>query len=208
MGGDPLFGHQKGILNPPGFVGWTDYLEEQMLAGLLTQVLSIAPKDDGAMWLGTGRSLVHFDGISTFVPNMSQESLDNLNRLRVESMTYDADGGLYLGTDFGLYYLANPNSVLAEVPLEFAGGHGKTIEWVAMDQAGWLWIHFAQDRDVARWHPKTNKVERYLDNVDAVFTFIDNKGDVWIGTDGEGLFHINLASATSSITPQLKMVLG
>ena len=184
-------GIKKVFLNPPRFQGWTNILSNQMLSGLFSQIISMAQKPNGEMWLGTGRSLVNFDGISKFTPQMSQENLDNLNRLRIDSMTYDNNEGLYLGTDFGLYYLATSSSDLEEIALDWAGGLNNTVEWVAHDAEGWLWLNLAKYRHVVRWNPKTNEVQRYLDEVDAEFTFIDNQNNAWVGTQGEGLFRID-----------------
>ena len=183
-------GVKKIHLNPPVFQGWSNYLQEQMLAGLFSQVLSLVPKPNGEMWLGTGRSIVHFDGVDNFVPNMSKENLDGLNRLRVKTMDYDDQGGLYLGTDFGIYYLAAGTSELEQIALEWAGGNDKTIELMQHDK-GWLWVSLVKTRNIARWNPSTDQVQYFLEDVDAEFSFIDTQGNTWVGTNGEGLFWIN-----------------
>lgn len=183
-------GIKKVFLKPSRFQGWTDILSDQMLSGLFSQIISMAQKPNGEMWLGTGRSLVNFDGIGKFTPQMSEENLNNLNRLRIDSMSYDDNNGLYLGTDFGLYYLATPSSNLEEISLDWAGGLNNTVEWVEYDAEGWLWLILAKYRHVIRWNPKTNDVQHYLDEVDAEFTFVDKQNHAWVGTQGEGLFKI------------------
>ncbi|MDO6569258.1 response regulator [Alteromonas sp. 1_MG-2023] len=183
-------GIKKVFLKPSRFQGWTDILSDQMLSGLFSQIISLAQKPNGEMWLGTGRSLVNFDGIDKFTPQMSEENLNNLNRLRIDSMSYDDNNGLYLGTDFGLYYLATPSSNLEEISLDWAGGLNNTVEWVEYDAEGWLWLILAKYRHVIRWNPKTNDVQHYLDEVDAEFTFVDKQNNAWVGTQGEGLFKI------------------
>lgn len=191
-------GIKKVFLKPPHFQGWTDILSREMLSGLFSQIISMVQKPNGEMWLGTGRSLVNFDGTSKFTPHMSQQSLDKLNRLRIDSMSYDNNNGLYLGTDFGLYYLATPTSNLEEVSLDWAGGLNNTVEWVEVDADGWLWLNLAKYRHVVRWNPKTKEVQSFLDEVDAEFTFVDKQNNAWVGTQGEGLFKIH--SSTHSVT--------
>lgn len=187
-------GVKKVHLTPPVFQGWSNYLQDQMLAGLFSQVLSLVPKPNGEMWLGTGRSIVHFDGTDTFVPNMSKENLDNLNRLRVKSMDYDNLGGLYLGTDFGIYYLAPAEKEIKPVMLDWAGGNDKTIELLEADKQGRLWLSLTKTRNIARWDPVSDQVRFFLSDVDAEFSFTDNRGHTWVGTNGEGLFWIDADS--------------
>ena len=184
-------GVKKIHLQPSAFKGWSNYLQDQMLSGLFSQVLSLVPKPNGEMWLGTGRSIVHFDGIDSFVPNMSKENLDNLNRLRIKNMDYDHLGGLYLGTDFGIYYLAKSESQIVQNGLDWAGGNDKTIELLEVDEKGRLWLSLTKTRNIARWNPVTGGVRFFLSDVDAEFTFTDSLGNTWVGTDGEGLFWIN-----------------
>ncbi len=184
-------GVKKIHLNPPAFKAWSNYLSEQKLAGLFSQVMSIIPKQDGGMWLGTGRSLVHFDGKNTFVPNMSKQNLDALNRLRIKNMGYDNDGGLYMGTNFGSYYLAQGSTNIRQMELDWAQGNDKTIEFLTHDDQGWLWYTLTKAKKIARWNPKTKQVNYYLNNVDSEFAFMDQQGFVWVGTSGDGLFKID-----------------
>ncbi|REL25359.1 response regulator [Thalassotalea euphylliae] len=184
-------GVKKIHLQPPNFDGWTNFLPEQMLAGLFSQVHSIAPKPDGALWLGTGRSIVHFDGKGAFIPNLPQASLDSLLRLRVNTLKYDNIGGLYLGTNFGIFYLAESATSPVEVELAWAGENSNTLELLDYDQQGWLWLDQVKDRNVVRWNPATDQLQYFLQDVDAEFTFVDSQGHAWVGTNGEGLFWID-----------------
>ena len=183
-------GVKKVYFRPHAFRGWTDILSDQPLAGLFSQVISMSPAENGGIWLGTGRSLVHFDGNEKFVPHMSQESLSRLNRLRVNSIKTSREGVVYLATDFGLYKISDSNGTVEQQELDWAQNNNATIEWLSIDKDGWFWLNLAGNNHLTRWEPSTNQIQTFLSDVDIEFSFIDSEGNVWVGTHGDGLFKI------------------
>lgn len=191
-------GIKKVYFRPDVFKGWTDILSDLPLAGLFSQVISMSPAEGGGIWLGTGRSLVHFDGSGNFVPRMSRESLSKLNRLRINSIETSREGVVYLATDFGLYKINNSNAPVERLKLDWAQSNNVTIEWLSIDKDGCFWLNLAGGSHLTRWNPITNEVQTFLSGIDIEFSFIDSENNVWVGTHGDGLFKI--AYQTQNIT--------
>jgi two-component system sensor histidine kinase/response regulator len=187
----------KVFQDDPGFTGWKDYLLKEKLSGLFSQVFSIAERADGKLWLGTGRGLVSFDGNNTFIPHLSKTSLGQLKRLRVRSIAKVANEAIYIGTDAGIFYLDSPDSELELIQLDWLKNNAQSLKSLSTDQQNRLWLVFSAERKVTRWDPSTDQVKHYLHDVDPVFTFVDQQAEVWVGTEGEGLFKINPADNNS-----------
>lgn len=178
---------------PSPFKGWRDFLQGIRLSGLLNQVVSLAPKNDNDIWLGTGRSLVTFDGDGDFTPQMSAENLFNLNRLRVLSIDSDARYGTWLATDNGLYRLTEDELAIDRIALPWLEGR-QALDWLTLADDGDLWLILAGGQNVVRWDRTSETPKFYLEHVDPSFIFQDTSGDVWIGTSGDGLYRIDLVS--------------
>jgi len=180
----------KVFQDAPGFHAWKNYLQKEKLAGLFSQVMSMAERPDGKIWLGTGRGLVTFDGDNSFIPHLSKAYLGQLLRLRVHSIAKAKNDSIYIGTDAGVFYLDSPDGELERIHMDWLQNNGQALDSLTLDQQGRLWLVFASGRQVTRWDPITNQVRHYLHDVDPVFTFVDQQGEVWVGTAGEGLFKI------------------
>ena len=175
---------------PLGFFAWKNYLQKEKLAGLFGQVMSLAERPDGQLWLGTGRGLVTFDEKNSFTPHLSPESLEQLLRLRVRSIAQTKHDAIYIGTDAGIFFLESPEEELERVTTDWLQNSSQAIDSLTLDLQGRLWLVLASARNVTRWDPRTNDVKHYLQDVDPEFTFVDQQGEIWIGTSGEGLFKI------------------
>lgn len=73
-------------------------------------------------------------------------------------MIYDNNEGLYLGIDFGFYYLVIFFSDLEEIVLDWVGGLNNMVEWVVYDVEGWLWLNLVKYCYVVCWNFKMNEV--------------------------------------------------
>ncbi|MCO7188331.1 response regulator [Pseudoalteromonas sp. XMcav2-N-2] len=176
--------------HPPAFKAWHHFLAGQQLSGLFNQVLSMAQAIEGGVWLGTGRGLVHFDGHGQFTPFASPEELTGDYRLRVHHLNRDGEGQLYAGTNFGLFMVDELNRTLT--PFMPAGvREGSPVDYINFDAQGWLWLIIAGERRVTRWHPPSGEVQYFLPNTDPTFVLFDSDDQVWIGSDGDGLFRLS-----------------
>lgn len=174
----------------PPFKGWRDFLQDVRLSGLLNQVVSLYPKESGGIWMGTGRSLVAFDGVDTFTPHMREELLFSLNRLRILNMDGNAAFGTFLATDNGLYRISDDESRIDRIEQPWAQGR-QSLDWLTLSASGELWMIPAGAQNVVRWDRASATAKTYLDSVDSNFTFEDSSGVIWVGTSGDGLYRID-----------------
>lgn len=176
------------------FTAWHNYLTEYPLSGLFSQVLSVAPRQQGGIWLGTGKGLVAFDQHQQFTPLVTAENPLGLTRFRVKTIATLPDGRLLMGTDSGLFELHQQQS--QPVPLDWWPEANHSIEALSTDRQGNLWLVMSRGSGVTRWSLASNEVQHYLQDIDALeidpaFTIEDySDGSVWVGTEGQGLFRL------------------
>ncbi len=176
---------------PPAFQAWRGFLQDEHLTGLFSQIISLAETQDGQLWLGTGRSIVKFDRDSQFSANMSRENLDLLRRLRIHTIAPDIDGNFYLATDNGLYWFHSGVEVLQEVPLQWLGQGGRSLDWLSVDTNNNLWLVQSSRPGLTFWDNTEKKAEHLLESSDINFTFVDQAGFVWAGSNGDGLYRVD-----------------
>lgn len=173
----------------PAFTSWSNYLTEYPLAGLFSQVLSIAPRAEGGIWLGTGKGLVAFDQ-QQFSPLSGHENPLGLTRFRIKTIATLPDGRLFMGTDSGLFELEQDQSL--PVPLGWWQDSNHSIESLSTDRQGNLWVTMSIGTGVTRWSMATNEVKHYLRDIEPAFTIEDSDdGSIWVGTEGQGLFRLD-----------------
>ncbi|WP_052262760.1 response regulator [Pseudoalteromonas luteoviolacea] len=184
-------GVQKVFPNPPAFISWQNFLNDQLLSGLFNQVLTIEGAKHGGVWLGTGRGLVHFDGKSKFTPFADAQTLQGNYRLRVHSMARDQAGMLFAATSFGLYRVDEEAKSLSLVALPWLEDARRSVEHISFDRQGYIWVVLSGRSGLTRLDIETNQVEHFLNEQDLEFTFHDSEGMIWAGTDGEGVFRLD-----------------
>ncbi|MCF2856727.1 response regulator [Pseudoalteromonas sp. SMS1] len=190
-------GVQKVFPNPPAFMSWQDYLQDELLSGLFNQVLTAEQARPGGVWLGTGRGLVHFDGKNTFAPFADAETLQGNYRLRIHSMARDDKGQLFAGTSFGLYEVDEYNKKLELVTLSWLPDSRRSVEHVSFDSAGDMWLVLSGRDGMVRWDRRSGEKQNYVPQQDLEFVFHDSEGQVWAGTDGEGVFRVDPSTGQS-----------
>jgi len=177
---------------PPAFKGWRSFLQHISLSGLLNQVQYIHPNRDGGIWLGTGRSLVTFDGTNKFTPHMSEENLRNLLRLKVLNILTTEQGTSWLSTDNGLYQLSGDQKNINRIEIPWLPKDSQAIDWVEVSQSGDIWLIPSSTSHITRWSPDNTEAENFLSGIDPTFLFLDKQNHLWVGSSGDGLFAIEL----------------
>lgn len=185
--------------NATPFEGWRNILAEYPLSGLFNQVVSLHQENTGEIWLGTGRSLVKFDGAGQFAPHMNTASLNNLNRLRVLNFAQSQSGETYLATDNGLYQWQGDMSRIERIVIPQLQPGRQSLDWVTvssdtLSSDNEFWLLLSGDDRIVRWSPVNNSLRYYLDNVDPAFIFQTQPDEIWVGTVGDGLFNIKTTS--------------
>ncbi len=184
-------GVMKVFPRAPAFQGWSDYLNELPLSGLYSQVQSMVTKPDGSLWLGTGKGLVSFDGKQQFSPLTSDSFPGQFTQFRIKSMAYDSAGVLYINTDSGLYSLEPQQQQIKALPMDWMKLQGDGIEALTVDKDDKLWLVLSSTNQLLRWDPKNNTTDYFLQDMDPVFSFVDQQNEVWVATAGDGTYRIS-----------------
>ncbi|MBI5009161.1 MAG: hypothetical protein HZB98_05840, partial [Bacteroidia bacterium] len=165
--------------------------------------LSMLNDNSGAMWVGThgGLSLIHQDKrqISHFIPDTANlKSADNSIRL----IRKDKKGNIWLLTDWNIFRLDHDTHIfrkfatdtlpLHSIEVAFTEDKDKFIE----DNNGYIWIAtnkglFQYNYDSDQWkkiYPSANAAGNINPRVNCIKA--DNNGDLWFGTEYDGLFRI------------------
>ncbi|MBE1299371.1 MAG: response regulator [Alteromonadaceae bacterium] len=179
-------GVKKVFTKPQAFRAYREILADQSLAGLFSQTISLAERAQGGIWLGTGRSIVAFDG-EQFTSKLTQEELESFARLRILGVTQTNDKDYYLATDNGLYFFDTKNETVIRQTLPWLDNQGRIVSWVSIDQMERLWIVRPSVKNIAIWDTRRNQVSYLLDGIEPSFSYVDAQNRIWIGTTDEGL---------------------
>ncbi|TMP45011.1 hypothetical protein CWB96_19365 [Pseudoalteromonas citrea] len=182
--------------HPPAFTSHKNYLQDYLLSGLFNQVLSMASASKGGVWLGTGRGLVHFDGQSDFKPFATREALTGSYRLRVHSLARSKNGHLYAGTNYGLYRVDEAQNKLIQLPLFWLKNQRQSVEQISFDNEGYAWLVISGSDQVIQWDLETMDYSVHMANIDPSVVLSDSQNNIWVGTEGDGVYQLNLEDKT------------
>ncbi len=154
---------------------------------------------EGRLWIGTVGGLSRFDGNSFHSFTTDQ----GLPHDAVFAVTDDGAEGLWAGTENGLAHLDARGRVDA---LDLALPH-PSVTALLHDSRGRLWIGthqglaYFQDGQLTSFASPapTSQGSAARELADAVISdfFEDRQGDVWVGTDGRGLFRFRSGEWTA-----------
>jgi ligand-binding sensor domain-containing protein len=151
------------------------------VSGIHATVRSLQEMENGdllAASIGEGIYRVHNSEVTRLAA--SKSLLSNT----VLSMLKDSDGDLWIGTEAGLERLSKSPVRIVYMP----DNESQDYATVSLDVNGGLWAAYkqlfhVQGNDLTPWHfPGMNGV--HVRNV-----FRGRDGSLWIGTDGNGLYH-------------------
>lgn len=161
-----------------------------------SNVKSILQDSYGFMWFGTKNGLNRYDGTSILQFNCDDLEAGTGNH-NISALYEDKERNLWVGTDRGVY-LYNP-TIDVFTHFKLSSPEGVTLDnWVAeilSDSLGNVWI-LIPDQGIFRYkdkkvsyYPLTDKNNIKNNNPECVCT--NEKGEVWVGTSGVGLFKYN-----------------
>lgn len=161
-----------------------------------SNVKAILQDSYGFMWFGTKNGLNRYDGTSILQFNCDDLATGTGNH-NISALYEDKERNLWIGTDRGVY-LYNP-TIDVFTHFTLSSPEGITLDnWVAeilSDSLGNVWI-LIPDQGIFRYkdkkvnyYPLTDKNNIKNKNPECVCT--NEKGEVWVGTSGAGLFKYN-----------------
>lgn len=173
---------------PPEFVseGWT--VENGLPVNEVNQVLQ---GHDGYLWLATWDGLVRFDGARFTVFNVGNS--EGLPSNRIADVIESADGSLWLRT--GQFQLVRMRDGVFTHITEEHGLRDGTTRMYYIDDDARLWI--GSDSGVFTFDGErfVPVADQWIDgSVEAVLR--DRAGNLWVGTQNDGLYRIAQGTAT------------
>ncbi len=170
----------------------------QLSSNRLTSIAA-AKRSPGPLWIGTAES-----GLNRFDPLTRKSEWFRRDMTKGKALLSDAilclalskDGKLWIGTDHGLNFIdpANEHIQVATGALE-----GERISCIAVFPDDQVWIGSEKGR-LFRKNTRKSTFEAIWETGAPITSLALNQGEIWIGTDGGGLFHF---AEGNGVNPQL-----
>ncbi len=149
-------------------------------------IISIIEDNAQRLWVGTTEGLCYY-----------QRKTDNFQRIHalknysVEALWCDSEGNIWIGTNEQGLYILRDDSLLTPVHLKKHDSQTLTINNIIGGETNNLWI--STDQGVFEYSPTTKTIEHYLENLTDPVRFVIPIADqtIWVGTLGDGLYHID-----------------
>lgn len=162
-----------------------------------SNVKTILQDSYGFMWFGTKNGLNRYDGTSVLQLNCDDQIAGTGNH-NISALYEDKDRKLWVGTDRGIYIYDPAMDIFTRLRPE-SPDKITPDNWVAeilADSAGYVWalipdqglFRFSGTEEVSHY-PITDKTN--FKNESPECMAVNEKGEVWVGTSGVGLYKYN-----------------
>ena len=188
----------------------TDRFDPALVAGAALSrknVQALLDEGPGRLWVGTGAGLDLLDTRSGTVQRHAELArVQGLPDSAVQSLLQDAAGGLWVGTDKGLFHRPAGSGHFVNVALPAEEG-APFVAVLRLDSERRVWVGtrshgaFVVEAGTAEAVPLNSRVRA---GADAQATGVANAailnmveaapGDMWLGTDGDGILRIDTRS--------------
>jgi ligand-binding sensor domain-containing protein/serine phosphatase RsbU (regulator of sigma subunit)/GAF domain-containing protein len=139
----------------------------------------IEDSDDKSTWIVTSGGLARFD------KNLQRFEKITLQAKTLFSGYLDIHHNIWLCTDMGLYIKKHGTT---DYQLLEKTRH-KIFQKILIDKKGNHWV--VMDKNVGLIQPQDGSFVSVIDNVRGEFLYEDSKGQIWCGTNQDGLFRID-----------------
>lgn len=161
-------------------------------------VQSIYQDRDGYIWISTRKGLFQYDGYSvvSYKSNLYKTNLFTNNN--IYCVVEDANHCLWIGTYNGVNVLDKRTGIIRKLNNTELEGNGVSTILITKDNRIWLGTErglyeYLAEQDSCLLYDQNN-TNNVLPKVTVKSLFEDDKGDIWIGTWGSGLFRYEHSS--------------
>ena len=161
-------------------------------------ITGFAESNDGALWIATyGEGLYRYDGRRLYNANLD----DGLPSNDVYAIARDSKGHIWAGTDAGIAVCSFVNN---QKKIEWIGAAqglpDPIVTALLTDHLGQIWVGM-HDGGVAMYHPVAEQFfcmeKPWTNGVVSALAMLPGR-ELWIGTEGEGLFRYELNGGGTS----------
>lgn len=171
----------------------------QMQDGLShNSVWAVMQDSRGFMWFGTNNGLNRFDGKHFKVFKNEPDNPHSIGNNFIHCLKEDTQGRFFVGTKKGLYLYDAGREQFTSVPLERAEGDEASVNDIFESPDGELWVAchgqglYVLNADLSVKKHFVRSDEEGALPCDFIWTIVqDYVGNVWLGTDAEGLIHFD-----------------
>ena len=165
-------------------------------------VQAIAQDRRGFMWFGTVRGLNRYDGYTLRTYRHDGADSTSVGDGRVNALYVDSAGTLWIGTDAALSRYDRARDAFVNYTIGTAGER-QGVQSLADDGRGTIWI--GSGRGVYRLDTTTGKITPFASGRSPLATALisaayrDRSGQLWFGTQGQGLFRVTPSSGAIKV---------
>lgn len=161
-------------------------------------IIAIEVDQDNRLWVGTlygGLAVISADRTQTRRFSHSEDDPNGLSDLHVISLL-EHDGRLWVGTPKSLSYFDPDSQTFVHVVSDFSARKSASIRDMRIDRKGNFWyvnstgIWLSSDHRNFQQITARPGVSQSLPSNDLESIFEDREGQIWLGTDGDGLVRL------------------
>ena len=153
-----------------------------------SRITGIIKEKNGFIWIGTQNGLNRFDGHSFKV---YQKRNSKIGSNDISDIILDSKNRIWLATlDGGLNFYDREKDDFIVYKNNIKNSNSNHINTILEDENETIWL--ATELGLVHFNPQDNTFENYddtiLKNLNITSLYLSKKGDLWIGTFGQGLF--------------------
>ena len=161
-------------------------------------VWAVMQDSRGFMWFGTNNGLNRFDGKQFKVFKHEPDNPHSIGNNFIHCLKEDTQGRFFVGTKKGLYLYDAGREQFTSVPLQRAEGDEVSVNDIFESPDGELWVAchgqglYVLNADLSVKKHFVKSDEEGALPCDFIWAVVqDYVGNVWLGTDAEGLIHFD-----------------
>jgi ligand-binding sensor domain-containing protein/putative methionine-R-sulfoxide reductase with GAF domain len=169
-------------------------------------IAGIATKDNNTFYAGTSSGLLQWkrnDNTTSFIDFTGSDGKLILSKQEVKSVIIDSNNNVWATSiSNGIVIMDKNRRLLKHLKYDEKSSNSlkvKRPELLQMGPDGYVWV--AGGNGISRIHTRTFKVDNLegstlatLDSFYSTSLFFADKENLWVGTNGQGAFHYNLAT--------------
>lgn len=156
------------------------------------------------LWIGTDEGINRYDQDHGKFYHYTDNIDDDLSNQYIRTFFEDSKGILWVGTSKGVYYFDEHQNKFR--PHKNKGNHNLRVNTINEDTKGrlligtWKGLFYLKEDKLEKLHLSIDKLDKIFDQSEIRCLEKNQEGDLWIGTEGSGMFRIHLSGHVDHYT--------